>query len=164
MIEEWQAYKGPYVPCIIDYDCNQKIEELDYNATLKVIEDYHKGNIFDYDKDYFESSDFLFLMDAEELIGMGEIRHNLLPLGINTLGHIACGIRPSKRNQGYAREAVDAMVKCLAEDGIDEAIVCHYAENQITPKIIKKLGFEYRNSVMSKISNKEIKCYTKKLK
>ncbi len=163
MIKEWQEYGGPYVPCIIDYDCKNPIEELDYNAVLKVVEDYKNGNVFDYDEDYFESSNFYFLFDKEDLIGMGEVRHNLKPLGINTLGHIACGIRPSKRCQGYARESIECMIEELKEDDIEEAIVCHYAENNITPKIIAKLGFEYRNSIISEVSKKEIKCYTKKL-
>lgn len=52
----------------------------------------------------------------------------------------------------------------LKEDDIEEVVVCHYSENEITPKIIKKLGFEYRNSVISEVSKKEIKCHTKKLK
>ena len=95
---------------------------------------------------------------------MGEIRHNLKPLGNKTIGHIACGIRPSRRKQGYALNATEVMLEKLKEDGIEEAIVCHYSENNISPKIIKKLNFEFRNSVISEVSKKEIKCYTKKLK
>jgi len=103
-------------------------------------------------------------MDKNKLVGMGEVRHNLKPLRIKTLGHLACGIRPSCRCKGYGREAVEAMMEKLKEDDIEEVVVCHYAENEITPKIIKKLGFEYRNSVISEVSKKEIKCHTKKLK
>lgn len=164
MIEEWQQYEGPYVPCIIDYDCNNPVDKLDYDATLQVVEDYRNGKIFDYDIDYFECADFYFLFDENDLIGMGEVRHNLKPLGINTLGHIACGIRPLKRKKGYAREFVSLMIESLKEDDLEEVIICHYAENHITPKIIKTLNFEYRNSIVSKVSKKEIKCYTKKLK
>ncbi len=164
MINEWQQFGGPYVPCIIEYDCGNPIEKLDYNAVLKVVKDYSKGKIFDYDVDYFESSDFYFIFDDEDLIGMGEIRHNLKPLGTQTIGHIACGIRPSKRKQGYALKSVASMIDKIKEDGIDEVIVCHYSENNITPKIIEKLDFKYRNSVVSKVSKKEIKCYTKKIR
>ncbi len=164
MINEWQQFGGPYVPCIIEYDCGNPIEKLDYNAVLKVVEDYSKGKIFDYDVDYFESSDFYFIFDDENLIGMGEIRHNLKPLGTQTIGHIACGIRPSKRKQGYALKSVASMIDKIKEDGIDEVIVCHYSENNITPKIIEKLDFKYRNSVVSEVSKKEIKCYTKKIR
>lgn len=163
MIREWQEYKGPYVPCIVDYDCNNRIEEMNFDNTLKVVEDYSNGKIFDYDIDYFESSDFYFIFDDEELIGVGEIRHNLKSLGKQTIGHLACGIRPSKRKQGYALKATEMMLEKLKEDKIEEAIVCHYSENNISPKIIDKLGFNFRNSVISKVSNKEIKTYTKKI-
>lgn len=164
MIREWQQYGGPFVPCIIDYDCKNSIEALDYSDTMKVIKNYSIGSIFDYDQDYFERSDFLFLMDEDELIGMGEVRHNLKPLGINTLGHIACGIRPSKRNQGYAVKAINEMLGLLSQDDIEEAVICCYKENKITPKIAIKLGFEYRNSITSEVSKKEINCYIKNLK
>lgn len=164
MIEEWQEHGGPYVPCIIDYDCNNPIEELDYDAVLKVVNDYRNGNVFDYDVDYFESSDFYFIFDDDTLIGMSEIRHNLKPLGIKTIGHIACGIRPSQRGKGYALKSTEYMLEKLKEDGIDEAVLCHYSENNISPKIIKKLDFKYKDSMISEVSKKEIKRYIKKLK
>lgn len=163
MITEWAEYGGAYVPCIIDYDCNHLEEGLDYNATLKVINDYSKGKIFDYDVDYFKSSDFLFIFDEDELIGMGEVRHNLQKLGEETIGHLACGIRPSKRKQGYASRSIELMLEELKKSGVEKAIICHYAENNITPKIAEKLGFVYRNSVVSEVSKKEIKCHVKKL-
>ena len=148
MIEEWQEHGGPYVPCIIDYDCNNPIEELDYDAVLKVVNDYRNGNVF----------------DDDTLIGMSEIRHNLKPLGIKTIGHIACGIRPSQRGKGYALKSTEYMLEKLKEDGIDEAVLCHYSENNISPKIIKKLDFKYKDSMISEVSKKEIKRYIKKLK
>lgn len=162
MISEWKEYGGPFVPCIVEYNCSNPVDELYYDAVLKVVDDYSKGKVFDYDLDYFESSDFYFIFDDDNLIGMGEIRHNLKPLGKKTIGHLACGIRPSKRKQGYALKATEVMLKKLQEDKIQEAVICHYSDNNISPKIIKKLNFEYRNSLISEVSNKEIKCYTKK--
>ncbi len=164
IIEEWQQFGGPYAPCIVDYDCSNPIDGLDYDATIKVVDDYSKGNIFDYDVDYFEKSDFYFIFDNNDLIGVGEVRHNLKQLGKQLMGHIVCGIRPSKRNKGYALESIKYMVDNLKEDGIDEVILCHYSENEIIPEIITKLDFKFRNSVISEAVNKEIKCYTKKLK
>ena len=46
MISEWQQYGGPYVPCIIEYDCNNLIDDLNYDAVLKVVDDYSKGKNF----------------------------------------------------------------------------------------------------------------------
>ena len=164
MIKEWQEHGGPYVPCIVEFDCGNPIESLDYDSLLKVVDDYSKGIIFDYDLDYFESSDFYFIFDEDKLIGVGEIRHNLKPLGEETIGHIACGIRPSERKKGYALLAFEKMIKTAHEEGLEEVIMCHYSENEITPKILNKLGFNFRNSVISEVSKKEIKCYVKKLK
>ena len=130
---------------------------------IVVVDDYSKGRIFDDDLDYFERSDFYFILDDEDLIGMGEIRHNLKPLGPQTIGHIACEIRPSKRKQGYALKSVEVMIDKIKEDGINEVIVCRYSENDITPKIIEKLDFKYRNRVVSEIRKKEIKCNTKRI-
>ena len=77
MINEWQNYGGPYAPCIIEYDCGNPVEELDYDAVLNVVEDYGNGRLFDYDVNNFERSDFYFIFNDDELIGMGEVRHNL---------------------------------------------------------------------------------------
>ena len=162
MIDEWKKFGGAYVPCIVDYDCKRAIEELDYDNILKVVDDYSKGKIFDYDIDYFERSDFYFIFDDDNLVGVGEVRHNLKELGIKTIGHIACGIKPSMRKKGYALGAVSLMTDIL-KDEVDEIILCHYAENNISPKIIKKLDFSFRDSTMSIVSGKEIKCYTKKI-
>lgn len=163
MIKEWQEFGGPYVPCIIEYDCSNPVEELDYDAVLKVVDDYSKGIVFDYDVEYFESSDFYFIFDKEKLIGMAEIRHNLKPLGINTIGHLACGIRPSERQKGYALKATECMIEQLKEDGVNEVILCHYSENNISPKILEKLNFEFKNIIISEVSKKEIKRYVKSL-
>lgn len=164
MIKEWQIYGGLFAPCIIDYDCNNPVEELDYNAVLKVVDDYSKGNVFDYDVDYFERSDFYFIFDEKDLIGMGEIRHNLKPLGIKMRGHITCGIRPSKRRQGYGLKSIICMLEKLKEEKVEEAVLCHYSENDIIPKIMRKLDFKFRDNVILEDNKKELKCYTKKLK
>lgn len=162
MVSEWQRYGGPYVPCIVEYDCGNPVDELDYDVDSKVVDYYSKGNVFDYDVDYFESSNFYFIFDDDDLIGMREVRHNLKTLGNKTIGYSACGIRPSKRKYGYALKAIEAMLEKLKEDGVEEAVVCYYSENQIIPKIIEKLDFKYRNSAISKVSNKEFKSYIKK--
>lgn len=65
------------------------------------------------------------------------------------------------RRKGYAYEASKIMLEKLKTRGVSEVVVCHYSENEISPKVIKKLGFNYRNSVVSKVTGKEIKCYTK---
>ena len=163
MIREWKEFGGPYVPCIIDYDCNRPLEELDYDAVLTVAENYSNGKLYDYDVEYFESSDFYFIFEDEELIGMGEVRHNLKPLGKQLKGHIVCGIRPSKRRKGYAFHAVELMIQKLKEDNVKEVFLCHYEEDEIGYMIISKLNFKYKDSTASKDNGRKIMCYIKRI-
>lgn len=163
MITEWQEYWGPYVPCIVDFSCNNNIRKFNYNDLLKLVENYSKWNIAEDDVDYFEKSDFYFIYDENELVGVWEVRHNLKELGKKTLGHIACGIRPSKRKQGYATLAAKEMINILKKDEIKEAVLCHYEENKISPKIINEMNFTYSGSITSKVSGKKIYRYTKKI-
>ena len=46
-------------------------------------------------------------------------------------------------------------------DNCQDAI--NYAENNISPKIIEKMNFQFRDSMISEVSQKEIKCYTKRI-
>ena len=161
MIGEWQMFGGPYVPCIVDFDCSNKIEELNYNSLLEVVKHYGEGNLLGDDKDYFESSDFYFVFDKEKLIGVCEVRKNLTNLGEKTIGHLACGIRPAMRAKGYATIVFNQMLSLLKKDGITEAIGCCYAANHITPKIFESLGFTFKHTITSDVSKKEINCYLK---
>lgn len=163
MIKEWQQYGGPYAPCIIDYDCQHSIEELDYGAVLKVVHDYSVGNLFEYDLENFERSDFYFVFDDDSLIGMGEIRHSLKPLGKEFVGNIAIGIRPSERKKGYGLRATECLIEKLKNE-TKEIILCHASKDIISPKICKKLDFEFDNTVTLEDNQREIKRYTKQIR
>lgn len=162
MIAEWQSFGGPYVPCIVEYNCTNPLNTLSYNSLLDVVDNYRNGKIFDYDENYFKSSEFYFIFDEEELVGVCEIRNNLKPLGNKLKGHMACGIRPSKRNQGYALKVTNCMIEKLKESGVKEVVLCHNEENIIVPNVIKKLGFEYRETTTFK-NGQKIKRYTKQI-
>lgn len=161
MINEWQNYGGPYAPCIIEYDCGNPVEELDYDAVLNVVEDYGNGRLFDYDVNNFERSDFYFIFNDDELIGMGEVRHNLKDDGEKTIGHINCGVKPKSRRKGYATKAIECLIEKLKEDNIRKVVVCHYADNEVAPKLLKKLNFEFCNKDYSSVNGKQIFRYIK---
>lgn len=69
---------------------------------------------------------------------------------------------PQKENKIMLKKSVELIPEHLKESGLEEAIICHYVENNITPEIAKKLGFTYHSSVVSEVSKKEIKCHVKK--
>jgi predicted acetyltransferase len=161
MINEWKTDNHQLVPCIIDYDCNHTVEEDTYKNLLEVVNEYKSG--LQKDKEYYYSSNFYFIVEEDRLIGSIEIRHNLTELGKNTIGHIAVGIRPLERKKGYAKQAVNLAINILKNDNIKEVIMCHYKENNLSERMIKSLGFELKNITVSKVSGKEICCYTKEL-
>lgn len=161
MISEWKKYDGPYVPCIVNYDCSRPLDDLDYDAVLEVVQNYSVGKVFDYDIDHFDSSNFYFIFNNQNLVGVGEVRHNLKPLGQQTIGHIMCGIRPSMRRKGYASQAVKLMIEKLKDENVNDIILCHCVDDIISSKFIKQLGFEFRNSIS--ISDKVIMRYSMKI-
>lgn len=163
MITEWQQYGGPYAPCIIEYDCSNPVNELDYDAVLKVVDDYGKGKVFEYDEDFVKSADFYFLFDNNHLVGMGEIIYPVTDT-YESIGQIIIGIRPSKRNKGYATKTVRCLLEKIKENKVRNAMVIHDLSDDSSNKIMKKLNFEYDHSEISEISQQKIKYYTKKLR
>ena len=161
MINEWKNYGGPFEPCIIEYDCTNPAEELDYNAVIDVVNNYSKGNIYDYDKDYFLSSDFYFIIDENELIGMCELRHNLLALGKEIKGNINCGIRPSKRNKGYCQNTIKELINIFRNKYGNIIYMCFDEGNTIMSKIANKFDFKYKKTTQTE--NKNILSYNKKI-
>ena len=157
MIDEWQKYGGPFEPCIIEYDCSNSIDELNYDAVIEVANNYSNGKIYDYDTDYFSSSDFYFIVDEDELIGMCELRHNLSNLGQEIKGNINCGIRPSKRNKGYCQNAINELIKKFEEQDKDTIFMCFDENNTIMPKVADFLDFKY--SGIKELEDKKILLY-----
>ena len=41
MIKEWNNFGSPFEPCIIEYDCSNSIDELNYNAVIDVVNNYY---------------------------------------------------------------------------------------------------------------------------
>lgn len=158
MIKEWQEYGGPFEPCLIEYDCNNPIDSLDYDAVVEVADNYSNGKIFEYDLDYFTSSDFYFLVDEDELIGMCEVRHNLTLIGQDIKGNVNCGIRPSKRNCGYCQGVINKLLKTNKENIF---YMCFDESNCIMQKVAAFLGFKQRKSTA--VEGKVIASYIKEV-
>lgn len=61
-------------------------------------------------------------------------------------GHIGYNIRPSERKKGYAKEALNLILKNAYENGLEEALIDCYKDNIASKKAIesvtKKLCFE----------------------
>ena len=92
---------------------------------------------------------------------MVEVRGKLKSLGQNIKGHINLGIRPSKRNKGYATKVIETVTKKMKDNGVNEVIICCNSEDVIIPEILKNQNFVHYNIL--KFNNRKISCYTKTL-
>ena len=151
LYNEFIETNSDLVPDILELECNN---EEDYNIILKEIENRKNGNHSDIE--WYKDGHYYLVYDNNELVGLGCIRNNLTEKSYNIWGHIACGIRPSKRNKGYGTEVVRLLVEQAKKMKIEEVILCHYIENKISPKILKKIGATLTNKLVSPETNKVI--------
>lgn len=154
MIKEWKENGNDLKPCIIEYDCSNSIDELNYDSTMKVADDYSKGLVFDYDRYNFKSSDFLFIVYNNKLAGMIEIRHNLLENGQKNKGTFSIGIRPSMRNIIHVKDIINLAIKRINDEDI--FVLCEDKEIQ---KSLIDLNYLLDENFKVKLTKK----YTKKV-
>jgi predicted acetyltransferase len=89
-----------------------------------------------------------FLIDEDnknEILGAVQIRHELNEGFFNTGGHIGYGVRPSKRNAGYASKMLGlALLECK-NMGMDKVLVTCNKDNIFSKKVIIKNGGIFEN-------------------
>ncbi len=154
MYNEYMSSNEPLIPDILELKCQTVDEYLDL---LKEIAKRKNGQ--HQDLDWYEDGHYYLAYDQDKLIGLGCIRNKLTRKGYDIWGHIACSVRPSKRNQKYGTELVQRLIEESANLGIQEVILCHFNDNLITPKMLKKLGAHYLNDIVSPYSHKLVKRY-----
>jgi len=118
------------------------IEDYDvYEDWLKHIESYAVKALIPKDSKYVEGSQY-FLWDDEnqKVVGMVNIRHELNAYLMKFGGHIGYSIRPSYRNQGYAKLQLNLALDILRQKGVDRALITCNADNVASKKTILACG------------------------
>lgn len=154
LYNEFIESKSDLIPDILELKCNTVD---DYENVLLDLENRKNGNHLDVD--WYKDSYYFLAYDEENLVGIGCIRNNLTKKGYEIWGNIAYGVRPSKRKMGYGIKIAESLIVECKRLGMSEVILCHYEDNIISPKIFKKIGAKYVNSIESTVSNKKIKRY-----
>ena len=160
LYDEFINNNSDLVPDVLELKCDN---EEDYDKILKELENRKNGNHAD--ADWYFDGHYYMAYDEDRLVGLGCIRNNLTPKAEEVWGHIAAGVRPSERKKGYATQMVELLLDEAGKLGIEDAILCHYEQNQISPKILSRLGIELLNKTTSEYSGKTIYrygCKTKK--
>lgn len=154
LYNEFIENKSDLIPDILELRCDT-IDE--YENLLIELENRKNGNHLDID--WYKDSYYFLAYDDKKLVGIGCIRNNLTKKGYDIWGNIAYGVRPSERKKGYGVKIAEQLVEKCRNLGIKEIILCHYEDNIISPKIFKKIGAKYVNSIDSTVSSKKIKRY-----
>jgi len=83
---------------------------------------------------------FRWIADGEELLGFLSVRHELHDFLLDEGGHIGYSVRPSRRRQGIATQALALGVDLAHELGIDRVLVTCDEDNVASRRVIESAG------------------------
>jgi predicted acetyltransferase len=95
-------------------------------------------------KEHVPASTFLF-MDDEVIVGCVNIRHKLNQKLLETGGHIGYGIKPSKRNMGFAAIMLKLALIESKKMGIKRVLITCDDDNLASKSTIESCGGIYEN-------------------
>jgi predicted acetyltransferase len=159
MLKEWKEGSHDLIPDILEIECKNS---KDFELVCKEVNNRANGKHEDLDW-YKNCYYFLVFNENNKLIGVAAIRDNLTELGKNIWGNIAYGVTPSERRKGYATQIAMLLLKECKKLEMNEVIMCHYIENEISPKIFEKIGAHFDKMVKSEYSGRIIKRYVVKI-
>jgi|GEM_PF-6429732 len=131
MMTEWSNNKGQYANpgnlWKVDWHLfNTFIIELERNKSDEIK----------------SANSFYFALDEEtdEFVGAVDIRHDLVKGNCHQGGHIADGIRPSKRRMGYGTQMLKLTLDKCKEMGMNKVLITADKKNIPSIKLIEKCG------------------------
>lgn len=131
MMDEWHAAGGRINPGIL------KKYVGDYKAWLQFIQDKEDPEKIGADE---VLSSTYFVFREGQMIGAVNIRHYLNQDLLQSGGHIAYGIRPSERGNGFAKKALELALNQCKVWGIRQALLTCDKDNEASSKVIQSQG------------------------
>jgi predicted acetyltransferase len=101
-----------------------------------------------------------WLVDNNELIGTGSIRHSLTDKLEKFGGHIGYAIRYSKWNQGYGTKQLGLLINEAAKLDLKRVLVTCNENNIASARVIEKNGGVYQDTIENVIDG--VPRYTKR--
>lgn len=142
-LREWKEAGEEIIP----YSVSREFSTIE--EAIETFENESKGiNI----GDFVSSSTYVaYEEDDDCIVGAVHIRHCLNEKLLFDGGHIGDGVRPSRRNKGYATEMIKQALKiCREELDLDKVLMCCYKDNIASRKSIINNGGILENEVISK--------------
>lgn len=141
MLDEWDEYGDFISPTVLDLGNDSYEEWLEKRKKDDVTEDVEikvpQSIYFVYD-------------EKDNIVGATAVRHAIGESNRLVGGHIAYGVRPTERNQGYAKEILKFAIQKLNEMGVDEILVTCPADNIASEKTILANGGEFERIIETK--------------
>ncbi|SDB94185.1 Predicted acetyltransferase [Pelagirhabdus alkalitolerans] len=134
---DWKSSEEEMVPFVI------KKEPINFQSMLDYLLDCEKG--IEPPENWIPENSTYWLIDNQEVIGVVNIRHYLTKPLFNAGGHIGYGIRPSKRNNGYATQILSLALEKARDLNLDKVLLVCHSTNTASKKIILKNGGEMDN-------------------
>lgn len=82
----------------------------------------------------------LLCLDKERLVGLLNVRYELIEALRIRYGDIGYGVRPSERRKGYASEMLKHGLEICREKGMQDVLVGCFGDNAASQRVILKNG------------------------
>jgi len=122
--------------------------ETDFTAYLEMVKNHRLG--LNLPKNWVPATTF-WLIDGDEYIGTGSVRHALTDALRIVGGHIGYFIRPSRRRMGYGTLILKLLLAEAAKLGIANALVTCFADNVGSRKIIEANGGVFIDEIVGEL-------------
>ncbi len=151
LIKPTKEYKEKYLDYVKDWGdqsmtpLTSDIKEMEYDELLNYF--YQAEHDINLPRGYVPDSNYFFIDENNEILGFVNIRHYLNDILLRIRGHIAYGIKPSKRGQGLSKIMLKLALEKAKEKGINRVLMVCDKSNRASAKTIIANGGILENEV-----------------